>query len=89
MRGEGQEEAEDRAAVGGVLAAAKEETSSMAIDDFVADPEAEAGAVDSFGGEEGLEDAGAGRWSDASTGIGHGKSEAAAAGAPVCGLATA
>jgi len=55
----------------------------MAVDDFVADPEAEAGAVEAFGGEEGFEDAGAGFGGDADAGVGEGEGEAGAAGAPV------
>ena len=54
---EGEEEGEDGAVVGGGLAAADVEFAAMALHDFFADPEAEAGAVDSLGGVEGLEDA--------------------------------
>ena len=71
------------------MAGAKEQAALMALDDFDANPEAEAGTVDSFGGEEGVEHAGAGRSGDAGAGIGDGEGEAVAAGAPVGGLATA
>ena len=43
----------------GVLGAAEGEAALVAVDDVGGDPEAEAGAVEVLGGEEGLEDAGA------------------------------
>jgi hypothetical protein len=54
-RFEGEEEGEDGAGVAIALAAADGEGSAVALDDFVADPEAEAGSADLFCGEEGLE----------------------------------
>jgi hypothetical protein len=52
---EGKEEGEDGAGVTFALTAAECEDSAVAVDDFVTDPEAEAGSSDVFGGEEGLE----------------------------------
>ena len=59
----------------------------MAVDDFVADPEAEAGAGDALGGEEGLEDAWPDGWRrHAGAGVGDGEDDAGLAGGPVGGL---
>ena len=85
----GEKEGEDGALVGGALATAEEEAALMAVDDFVADPEAEAGAAEAFGGEEGFEDAGAGLGRHADASVGDGEDQAAAVGAPVGGLAAA
>ena len=61
----------------------------VTIDDFTADPEAEAGAVDALGREESFEDVGASFGGHAGTGVSDGENEAATAGAPVGGFAAA
>ena len=52
---EGKKEREDGAGVAFALTAADCERAAVALDDFVTDPEAEAGSSDVFGGEEGFE----------------------------------
>ena len=54
-----EEEREDGSVVDGMFGAAEGEAALVAIDDAGGDPEAEAGAVEVFGGVEGLEEAGA------------------------------
>ena len=61
----------------------------MALDDFMADPEAEAGASDLFGGEEGLEDSGRGVGGHSRSGVGDGENQAFASCLPVGAFATA
>lgn len=55
----------------------------MALDDFLRDPEAEAGAGDALGGEERFEDAPEGFGGDAGAIVGDGDADAGAAGFPV------
>ena len=80
---EGQEEVEDGAVVGGRLAAADAEGTAVALDDFLADPEAEAGAGDSLGGVEGAEEAAAGDGIHAGAGVREGEDDAGLASSPV------
>ena len=54
---EGEEHGEGGSAAAFPLAASEAQGSMMPVDDLAADPKAEAGAVDSLGGVEGLEDA--------------------------------
>ena len=61
----------------------------MALHDFFADPEAEAGAGDALGGEEGVEDAGLDFGAHAGGVVGDGDGDAGLAGAPVGGFAFA
>src|ERR1700735_4552738 len=86
---EGEEEGEDGAVVGGGLAAADVEFAAMALHDFFADPEAETGAGDALGGEEGVEDAGLDFGAHAAGVVGDGDGDAGLAGAPVGGFAFA
>jgi len=73
----------------GVLAAADAEEATMAVDDFFADPETQAGAGDALGGEEGLEDAVEGFRGNACTGVGNREHKTALAGGPMRGFAAA
>ena len=61
----------------------------MAVDDLLADPEAEPGAGDSLGGEEGVVDFGLGFGAHAGGVVGDGEGDAGLAGAPVGGFAFA
>ncbi len=82
----GEEEGEDGTVVGGGLAAADAQDAAMAMDDFFADPEAEAGAGDSLGGEEGVEDFGLGLGGHAGADVCDGDGDAGLMGGPVGGL---
>ena len=84
---EGKKEGEDGAVMVFVLAAADGEGSAVALDDLVADPEAEAGAANLFGGEEGFKDLFSGFGRHAGAGVGDSDDEAFATGLPVCAFA--
>jgi len=86
---EGKEHGEDGSAMAFFLAAAEAQGSVVPIDDLSAYPEAEPGAVDSFGRIEGLEYAAKNLSGDTAAGVCHGDYEAGPASVPVSADAAA
>jgi hypothetical protein len=86
---EGEEEHEGGAGGSGALGAADAEATAVALDDLLADPEAEAGAVESLGAEEGLEDARGGCGGHAGAVVCNGDDETLDAGVVVAGFSAA
>ena len=75
----GEEEGEDGPVVDGMLGAAEEEATVVAVDDAGGDPESEAGTVEVLGGVEGFEEAGADWGRHAVAAVGDGDPDTATA----------
>ena len=82
----GEEDGDGGAVGGGIGVALDGDGTAVFFDEAFADPEAEAGALLSLGGEEGLKELGEGGFGDAGTGIGDGDEDAGGSGFGVEGV---